>query len=817
MINSNATNCLAGLSDPTLKPETYVSVMRGIGFRKYTNPFIADVIADLIVVASVVFHRYLWDPTSAAEEDGDDIGEGEDDRVDYQTVVNPLDGESKTGAGGHRGGGGSDAMAELDGSGGGAASAAGEAGLEGGAGGTTEAARAASREASVRAGGLRGTLFNFFHDLVPQSHAGRPGRSLAVPMTVTAIVALLVAFLGYSFFESDGIDTEGNVIESLQSNKISGGLTITIIVLVGFIVLDRVVYLRCMEHMGGDSPGDRSDALRDPSKDPASAVAGWGASTVARRINRWLLLKLIVHWVSVVLLHVVVFYVWRGSYWLQNVPKPFTDNHALSLFYVTAMAYLVLSGLQIRYGFPPVTSINAFTESTGTIGYLLFKVYRLTPFFQEIRATLDWTCCRTSLDLFHYWNLEDMHDLLFKNKCLARSRDLHKLGDAQKWYVKLGLGCGMTTGLIFLLIFPLFFFSSLNPTAGPNLVNTTQLAITVSVREGNSLVGHYDLFEDTSVIMGLQNKTQFQALVESGVPSSVSSDDENSVQTVMPTEYSEHIWQISPPTLEALREYLSNNTRTRVSLDVAFSFNRKAPSKYLTLRGDQAIALNGTQMAMLRDIIDATSPVTTMTLEKCYVPWYRLPATSPSWSAIRLDTDARESLRVKSCILGLKTTKEGIKYWTFTDMDEKAVQLHVVSDRVADLFGLDSALGYGIIAFYIIIIGSIGSLLRALTSGTAKTTMFLFIPKADALFDLCEAVYIARWQGKIQTEDALYWLLVEIFRSSELLRLHGGTRPFNLRIGDDGGGGGRGNGGGGAGGGGGGGEGDAPVDSKKNQ
>ena len=88
-----------------------------------------------------------------------------------------------------------------------------------------------------------------------------------------------------------------------------------------------------MEHMGGDSPGDRSDALRDPSQDStgsggatAGAVTTGGGGGGARRINRWLLLKLVVHWFSVVLLHVVVFYVWRGSYWTQNTPKAFTEN-----------------------------------------------------------------------------------------------------------------------------------------------------------------------------------------------------------------------------------------------------------------------------------------------------------------------------------------------------------------------------------------------------------------------------------------------------------------------------------------------------------
>lgn len=81
--------------------------------------------------------------------------------------------------------------------------------------------------------------------------------------------------------------------------------------------------------------------------------------------------------------------------------KNFHRNPFLIGFYTICCLYLFFSALQIRYGFSihkkPSSVLQFVDNPLGQIGS---QVYSALPFMVEIRALLDFTFSKTSLDIF---------------------------------------------------------------------------------------------------------------------------------------------------------------------------------------------------------------------------------------------------------------------------------------------------------------------------------------------------------------------------------------------------------------------------------
>ncbi|KAF4703884.1 hypothetical protein FOZ62_020237, partial [Perkinsus olseni] len=94
---------------------------------------------------------------------------------------------------------------------------------------------------------------------------------------------------------------------------------------------------------------------------------------------------------------------------------PVIQNWAMSIYYMVFVLYLVVSLKQLRDGVPrvwrdslrPAKSWNAVRN---TFAEYAFSAYKVIPFLQEVRTTVDWAVTPTSLDLSQYFLLEDAHN-----------------------------------------------------------------------------------------------------------------------------------------------------------------------------------------------------------------------------------------------------------------------------------------------------------------------------------------------------------------------------------------------------------------------
>ena len=79
--------------------------------------------------------------------------------------------------------------------------------------------------------------------------------------------------------------------------------------------------------------------------------------------------------------------------------------------------------------------------------------------------------------------------------------------------------------------------------------------------------------------------------------------------------------------------------------------------------------------------------------------------------------------------------------------------------------------GYSITTLYISVVLVIGNFIRGFLSGASFKILYDDMPKPGALFRLCTGVAIARYDNNLRREGELYLELIEVLRSTEVMKL----------------------------------------------
>ena len=151
--------------------------------------------------------------------------------------------------------------------------------------------------------------------------------------------------------------------------------------------------------------------------------------------NIALSVKLVLHYTLLFLVHYILFF----SIPLSNHTS-FFNNLSLQILYLLCCIYFYYSASQIKYGFPLITRGQYLVNSTQLTNRMIFKTYRGMPFLYELRAILDWTITKTSLDLFQWFKLEDAYANLYDDKCEMDIRKWRKPRRSPGMYAKSTMG-----------------------------------------------------------------------------------------------------------------------------------------------------------------------------------------------------------------------------------------------------------------------------------------------------------------------------------------------------------------------------------------
>ncbi|XP_077232288.1 piezo-type mechanosensitive ion channel component isoform X2 [Tasmannia lanceolata] len=160
---------------------------------------------------------------------------------------------------------------------------------------------------------------------------------------------------------------------------------------------------------------------------------------------------------------------------------------ALRAIYLTKAVSLALQALQIRYGIPHKSTLyrQFLTSKIAQINYLGFRLYRALPFLYELRCVLDWSCTTTSLTMYDWLKLEDIHASLYLVKCDADlNRAKHKQGEKQSKMTKFCSGICLFLVLLCVIWAPMLMYSSGNPTNIANPIKDASVQIDIKTRDG---------------------------------------------------------------------------------------------------------------------------------------------------------------------------------------------------------------------------------------------------------------------------------------------------------------------------------------------
>ncbi|XP_062211094.1 piezo-type mechanosensitive ion channel homolog isoform X1 [Phragmites australis] len=436
----------------------------------------------------------------------------------------------------------------------------------------------------------------------------------------------------------------------------------------------------------------------------------------------------------------------------------------LRAIYLTKSISLALQALQIRYGIPNKSNLyrQFLTSKVTQINYLGFRLYRALPFLYELRCVLDWSCTTTSLTMYDWLKLEDIHASLFLVKCDAiLNRANHRQGEKQTKMTKFCSGICLFFVLICVIWAPMLIYSSGNPT---NIANPI---IDVSVKiDIKAFGGRLTFFETTAC-----EKIPWKSLkVYDDVDplDYLGAYNVDDIQLICCQPDASTMWLIPPPVQSRFIRSLGETEMLFGKMEVILNWDflrarpkgkelvkYESPIEHCPSVDDVKQVLNGTANSF--SIIDA------------YPRYFRVTGSG----------EVRRLEAAINSISGELHLNNGTPpWWSFYDTNPSDLagcqglngpMAIVVSEETPQGIIGETLSKFSIWSLYITFVLAVARFIRLQCSDLRMRIPFENLPSCDRLLDICEGIYAARAEGELEVEEVLYWTLVNIYRSPHML------------------------------------------------
>lgn len=503
-------------------------------------------------------------------------------------------------------------------------------------------------------------------------------------------------------------------------------------------------------------------------------------------LRRSILGKLALQYVSVFVYHYVLF-----------IGTNIGTRGAAKAFYSLKCLYFLVSGLQIRMGFPLYTTGQFLLRNYSTLGLVLFEIYNYIPFLWLMRTLLDWAVLETSLEIFQYFRFIDIYLWLYRNRAINVSRGLfrRKLGQKRRPLPRIYQGAGLFLLCAFLLFFPFFVFSFLNPFfKSRNLVesslsvdfvsgNETFRAYKRSVLIGSALSSSKP---DQEVVRGFEKKYSVMAVLREKEHLFFAKFDAPSEQLWLPS---------SPDSGNLVKSLLRNSSSPQYSVP-KLSFTLTSMTTTQVFRITESVDLSDNQTRSIAESLQSLS--STSILLKSPLPRYLvLPSGSGTFQA------AENNDHNKGTCMGLafENNSSLLKspFWFVKDClgdscDCRAEDIRTVKN-MSDMFSKQSsvqvflqvadvsALQFGggtILTVYVAILFTVASIAKSFMSNKRLIIPYIDMPYTLHLYQLVVDIVYARQDKDLVMEEILYNGLVDIYRDPHELAKWSGQRALKV-------------------------------------
>ena len=508
-----------------------------------------------------------------------------------------------------------------------------------------------------------------------------------------------------------------------------------------------------------------------------------------------LLLKYITQIVVVIFIHIFIyFYLPKQSQLYSNVDNAkitnknihlkkneVTSNIFIFIFYVLYIFYFIFSGLQIKYGLTDMRKVSSLMKASNLYYYVTYKIYTQIPFLFELKNFIDWTFTSTALDLWKWLKVEEIISLLFINKCLAKGNMTRRVGTVTPTHLKILMG-GTTYLIVIMLIFgPLILFSSLNPINIVNSVHGINLKIVLCMNKQNSKI-NLTLYETSnSIIQNFNNEDEYSNYLRSLNNLELSSFNKSykyhQVQKVKLIGFSEHKWDIS----SELKRYFNrtnNFSDGEYYLSLIYSFTTEENTEADTnFKYDEKYIIDEKKMELFSDAFQSDNETTKLlSLNEFYFPYQRI--MEDNWPNPLVENYKKNvTLILEKTKINSNKTRFNYNWYLKEEKEDFNFEENIDTNNFdgieflcfTDLFSA-ATMGYDVITFYITFILVSGKLIRSIFLGEAERVIYTEMVNINRLFSVCEGIKISRIRKNYLQEEKLYYLLIDMVRSPEIIK-----------------------------------------------
>ncbi|KAI5316045.1 hypothetical protein L3X38_045221 [Prunus dulcis] len=411
--------------------------------------------------------------------------------------------------------------------------------------------------------------------------------------------------------------------------------------------------------------------------------------------------------------------------WHMEPSHQHAGGLALRAIFLAKAVSLALQAIQLRHGIPHKSTLyrQFLTSEISRINYLGYRLYRALPFLYELRCALDWSCTTTSLTMYDWLKLEDIHASLYLVKCDAvLNRAKHKQGEKQTKMTKCCNGICLFFILICVIWAPMLMYSSGNPTNIENPIKDASVQVDIKTASGR-----LSLYQTT-----LCKKLQWDKL--------------NSDVNLDPKADASTLWLI--PNVVQTRFIQSLDWDTHMDISFTWVLSRGRPKGKEVVKYERSVDPQDLpKQSDVQKVLNGS--INSFRIYNVYSRYFRVTGSGDVRPLELEDNFVSADLVINrlrgpmAIIVSEETPPEGI-----------------LGDTLSK---------FSIWGLYITFVLAVGRFIRLQCSDLRMRIPYENLPSCDRLIAICEDIYAARAEGELGVEEVLYWTLVKIYRSPHML------------------------------------------------
>ena len=665
----------------------------------------------------------------------------------------------------------------------------------------------------------------YFDKLFTKTRNEKPGNDYYASYTL--VMFLLCFYILIFYTEMDQDKTYGSV--DLNTTQFSGNMVIYLIFHIIILALDRMIFIsqnrenieyeyyfykRNENNEQGELISEvqfnnlKSEIVKNDENAKANNIPIKEIERLKKKynilfiqkekFNKPLLNKYILHIFTTIFCHFMIFFYFpiKGNINLGNehfcefgTNRPCNDfncNYYMIIFYIIYLFYLLLSAVQIKFGFYDIKRKSLFKKNNDEMYSNLCSLFKAIPFLNEIKNAIDWTFTSTCFNLIQWNKFEEIYDTIFDTYCEKGDWDEKPVGKKISRREKFTIGGSLTFILLLILIVPLILFSSINPTNKLNNLTGAKLFVDLFVYDENGAIKKYNIFENTRADsiseIALNNDNTIWNKFNYSVSVKTRNFNKEQVQRVVFSETSDKNWDLASPHIKALISLLDiNNNNTDISkieISISYELTRPLPAEAQTCSNSFVSNIykkgnnyTNSSIEKIRKVLENCEDTNDIIIEDVYSPPLRLTSGSEV-NEIKDDNFSKRGIKIgfKGC---QKDDNNNINYFnsfftikSFYNGEEEPLEFHIFSDQISE-----TTSGYSVLTFYITFVLLAGSYIRDFLANEPEKIMLEELPHPQKIVELCEGIKIARYSYDFKNEEYLYTILIELMRSPDYLKL----------------------------------------------